>query len=132
MKKTNKENPLTFFRKANESRQKVVKNSLAKARFGQVVNSVVPSPPPVVAGPQTEIQSIMSNARNSQPPIPYANKPSREEMMKQRMMESRPNVDTVNQLKSDKSQSRSYGTNTTPGEKFNPPMKKGGSIKRKK
>jgi hypothetical protein len=64
MKKTNKENPLTFFRKANESRQKVVKNSLAKAQNG------------IVAGPQTEMQSILSNAMNSQPPVPYANKPS--------------------------------------------------------
>jgi hypothetical protein len=40
MKKTNKENPLTFFRKANEARQKVVKNSLTKARNGMVVIDV--------------------------------------------------------------------------------------------
>jgi hypothetical protein len=40
MKKTNKENPLTFFRKANEARQKVVKNSLTKARNGVVVPAV--------------------------------------------------------------------------------------------
>jgi hypothetical protein len=40
MKKTNKENPLTFFRKANEARQKVVKNSLTKARTGVVVPAV--------------------------------------------------------------------------------------------
>jgi hypothetical protein len=38
MKKTNKENPLTFFRKANEARQKVVKNSLTKARDGIQTN----------------------------------------------------------------------------------------------
>jgi len=43
MKKTNKENPLTFFRKANEARQKVVKNSLTKARNGVVVPAVVNS-----------------------------------------------------------------------------------------
>jgi hypothetical protein len=41
MKKTNKENPLTFFRKANEARQKVVKNSLTKARNGMYVPAVV-------------------------------------------------------------------------------------------
>ena len=41
MKKTNKENPLTFFRKANEARQKVVKNSLTKARDGIVVKKDV-------------------------------------------------------------------------------------------
>jgi hypothetical protein len=34
MKKTNKENPITFFRKANEARQKSVKTSLAKAQKG--------------------------------------------------------------------------------------------------
>ena len=38
MKKTDKENPLTFFRKTNESRQKAVKNSLAKAQNGIIVN----------------------------------------------------------------------------------------------
>lgn len=34
MKKTNKENPITFFRKANEARQAVVKKSLKKAQDG--------------------------------------------------------------------------------------------------
>jgi hypothetical protein len=34
MKKTNKENPVTFFRKANEARQKTVKASLKKAQDG--------------------------------------------------------------------------------------------------
>jgi hypothetical protein len=34
MKKTNKENPITFFRKANEARQKTVKSSLKKAQKG--------------------------------------------------------------------------------------------------
>jgi hypothetical protein len=34
MKKTTKENPITFFRKANEARQKVVKASLKKAQTG--------------------------------------------------------------------------------------------------
>ena len=34
MKKTKKENPITFFRKANEARQAVVKKSLKKAQDG--------------------------------------------------------------------------------------------------
>ena len=34
MKKTNKENPLTFFRKANEARQALVKKSIKKAQYG--------------------------------------------------------------------------------------------------
>lgn len=85
MKKTNKENPLTFFRKANEARQKVVKNSLAKARNG------------IVAGPQTEMQSILSNAMSSQPAIPRPNRSSRDAMMQEMEASSRSNVDTVNQ-----------------------------------
>ena len=39
MKKTNKENPLIFFRKANEARQKIVKTSLKKAQDGLPVKS---------------------------------------------------------------------------------------------
>lgn len=39
MKKTNKENPVTFFRKANEARQAKVKKSLPKAQDGKNVVS---------------------------------------------------------------------------------------------
>lgn len=39
MKKTNKENPITTFRKANEARQKVVKASLKKAQDGIAVGA---------------------------------------------------------------------------------------------
>jgi hypothetical protein len=85
MKKTNKENPLTFFRKANDARQKVVKNSLTKARNG------------IIAGPQTESQSILSNAISSQPAIPRPNRSSRDEMMEAMQASSRSNVDNVNQ-----------------------------------
>ena len=38
MKKTNKENPLTFFRKENESREKNVKTSIRKAQDGIEMN----------------------------------------------------------------------------------------------
>jgi hypothetical protein len=38
MKKTNKENPLTFFRKANETRQKNVRTSIKKAQDGIEMN----------------------------------------------------------------------------------------------
>jgi hypothetical protein len=34
MKKTNKVNPITFFRKANEARQNKVKQSIKKAKYG--------------------------------------------------------------------------------------------------
>jgi len=38
MKKTNKENPVTFFRKANEARQASVKKSIKKAQDGIEMN----------------------------------------------------------------------------------------------
>lgn len=38
MKKTNKENPLSFFRKANETRQKNVRASIKKAQDGIEMN----------------------------------------------------------------------------------------------
>lgn len=41
MKKTNKENPITTFRKANEARQKVVKASLKKAQDGIEMNDAM-------------------------------------------------------------------------------------------
>ena len=81
MKKTNKENPLTFFRKANESRQKVVKNSLAKARNGLYVN----------------LADVMQNPSDAKY---YSMAPN-----------PRSNVDTVNQQMIDKTTSRSYGSN---------------------
>ena len=37
MKKTNKENPITFFRKANEARQAKVKKSIKKAQDGMII-----------------------------------------------------------------------------------------------
>jgi hypothetical protein len=39
MKKTSKENPITFFRKANEARQNVVKKSMRKAQYGENVGT---------------------------------------------------------------------------------------------
>jgi hypothetical protein len=39
MKKTNKENPLVTFRKANDARQAVVKKSMKKAQDGIQTNS---------------------------------------------------------------------------------------------
>jgi hypothetical protein len=139
MKKTNKENPLTFFRKANEARQKVVKNSLVKAQTG------------IVAGPQTEMQSIFSDAMNRQPAIPRPNRPSRDAMMEAMQESSRSNIDTVNQEMINKASStrssamdakqkyldqktiidqdrQRYGT----PKNSDGPYKKGGSVKSKK
>jgi hypothetical protein len=81
MKKTNKENPLTFFRKANEARQKVVKNSLTKAQNGIVVNS----------------RDVMSNPSDAKY---YSMEPN-----------PRSNVDTVNKSILDKTKSTSSAPN---------------------
>jgi hypothetical protein len=65
MKKTNKVNPITFFRKANEARQAVVKKSLKKAQDGG----------PQRQGPLQEKASKMLDARypsTAAVPIPYA------------------------------------------------------------
>lgn len=71
MKKTNKENPLTFFRKANDARQKVVKNSLTKARNGMAVYR-----PPMTTyeGPLTEgATKILNNRYPSTAPVTIPN-----------------------------------------------------------
>lgn len=85
MKKTNKENPLTFFRKANDARQKVVKNSLTKARNGMIV--------PAVADAIREARYYSINKDG----ILNTN--------------NRSNVDTVNQSILDKTQSTSSDPN---------------------
>ena len=108
MKKTNKENPLTFFIKANEARQKVVKNSLTKARNGVVVPAVANS---IRKGYWSFNEDGTLNTNN------------------------RSNVDTVNQSILDKTKSKSSASNKP---KSNTPImdsiikqKKGGSVKSK-
>lgn len=49
MKNTTKEHPLTFFKKANEARQAVVKKSLPKAQLGKLVKTAVKYIKPVTA-----------------------------------------------------------------------------------
>jgi hypothetical protein len=72
MKKTNKENPITFFRKANEARQKTVKKSLKKAQDGIEMNDDLINKPGYSVGkskegfknyttPRIETQSISPN-----------------------------------------------------------------------
>jgi len=43
MKKTSKENPITFFRKANEARESVVKKSMPKAQTGWATGNARPT-----------------------------------------------------------------------------------------
>lgn len=54
MKKTNKVNPITFFRKANEARQAMVKKSMKKAQDGMQV------------GPMTEEEAANAAFRSAQ------------------------------------------------------------------
>ena len=51
MKKTTKEHPITFFRKANEARQAVVKKSMQKAQFGGKLKTKKSSTQPVPVSP---------------------------------------------------------------------------------
>ena len=153
MKKTNKPNPLKTFNdnkamayKKAGGEMAAYKKSLIKAQNGRIV------------GPKTEVQDAMSNLMNSQPPIPYANKSSRNEMMMQMMGERGRNVDTFNSMRSSQGpqamQARSaaipsdtrrqvvnkaYMDAMTNQPKSNTPMmdsmfqkKKGGAVKRKK
>jgi len=83
MKKTNKPNPLKTFNdnkamayKKAGGAMKVFKKSLPKAQIGI---AGIPKPGSIpktgsMIGPQTETEAIMSNIKNYQPPIPFANK----------------------------------------------------------
>ena len=98
MKKTNKVkmgplgiplgNPLGYFNSLKSKRTDEPKQTLKKARNG------------IVAGPQTEMQSILSNAMSSQPAIPRPNRSSRDAMMQEMEASSRYNVDNANAMRS--------------------------------
>lgn len=141
MKKTNKENPLTFFRKANESRQKAVKNSLTKARNGIVVNSTAESmykaPQMMEPNPRTNVdtvnQSIIDKIKSTSS---APNNPQMDYLQNKAMM------DQVKQKYSkpkSPSMSKEMMDSMTNRPKSNTPMmdsmfqkKNGGSVKRKK
>ena len=89
MKKTTKPNPLKTFNDNNAMAYKkaggamdAFKKSLRKADNGGVKGD-----PPMI-GPKTQEQAMMSNIMNSQPPIPYANKPTLNERAGKTMMDS--------------------------------------------
>lgn len=86
MKKINKENPITFFRKANESRQAVVKKSLKKAQDGIETNNDLIN----------KAGSMGGYKKPSNPLTPYAGEASRN-AMKEVSRNARNNVDIVNQ-----------------------------------
>ena len=94
MKKTNKSNPLKTFNdnkamayKKAGGEMAAFKKSLTKAQTGIAVNSQ-----PMI-GPKTEMQSIMSNVSNFQPPIPRANTPSISEMSRNRNLSDQERMD---------------------------------------
>jgi hypothetical protein len=92
------------------------KKSLPKAQDG------------IAAGPQTEMQSSLSNAMNSQPPVPYANRPSNADFWSSKAMSQMSNsLSSVNQkrlpdFKGPAAMSKRKGDG----------YKKGGAIKTKK
>ena len=141
MKKTNKENPLTFFRKANEARQKVVKNSLAKARNGIEVNAMYESMDPKYASmapnPRSNVdtvnQSILDKTKSTSS---APNNPQMDYLQKKAMMDQ---VKQKYGKPKSPSMSKEMMDSMTNRPKSNTPMmdsmfqkKKGGSIKRKK
>ena len=73
MKKTNKVNPLTHFNNTKTAAYKKASKEMANYK-----KSLPKAQPGIVAGPQTEMQSILSN----QPPIPRPNRPSMKDLFK--------------------------------------------------
>ena len=67
MKKTNKVNPLTHFNNTKTAGYKKASKEMANYK-----KSLPKAQPGIFVGPQTEMQSILSN----QPPIPRPNRPS--------------------------------------------------------
>ena len=144
MKKTNKENPLTFFRKANDARQKVVKNSLTKAQNGIVVNSrdVMSNPsdakyysmePNPRSNVDTVNQSILDKTKSTSS---APNNPQMDYLQKKAMMDQ---VKQKYGKPKSPSMSKEMMDSMTNRPKSNTPMmdsmfqkKKGGSVKRKK
>jgi len=61
MKKTNKENPVTFFRKANEARKKVVKASLKKAQDGIETNDDMINKPGSTGGYKKPTSNMLNS-----------------------------------------------------------------------
>jgi hypothetical protein len=140
MKKTNKENPLTFFRKANESRQKVVKNSLAKARNGIEVNateSMDSKYASMAPNPRSNVDSVNQQMIDKASSRSYgSNNPKQQYLDKQAMVEQ-----MKQKYGSPKSPSMSKAMmdSMTNRPKSNTPMmdsmfkqKQGGTVKRKK
>ena len=73
MKKTNKVNPLTHFNNTKTAAYKKASKEMANYK-----KSLPKAQPGIVAGPQTEMQSFLSN----EPPIPRPNRPSMKDLFK--------------------------------------------------
>jgi hypothetical protein len=148
MKKTSKPNPLKVF---NDNKANAVKK--AGATMSAFKKSLPKAQNGIVAGPQTEAQSILSNYVNSQPPIPRPNKSLSDPIMGQMMVskqypwekanvkltEPRPNfmepTDPLKEKKFDQNKidalNKKY-PNGIPGPSSIKKNKKGGAVKTKK
>jgi hypothetical protein len=85
MKKTTKTNVLKGF---NDTKANAVKK--ANATMSTFKKSLPKAQDGIVAGPQTKMQSILSNYVNSQPAIPRPNRPSRTEMIQESVTQHYP------------------------------------------
>jgi hypothetical protein len=132
MKKTNKENPVTFFRKANEARQGKVMKSLKKAQDGIEMNDDLINKPGYSVGkskegfknyttPRIETQSISPND-------PYerykADLDSQKKIINVNANAAKAKQAATNKFKTDRL-NQMYSN-------YKGQQKKGGSIKRKK
>jgi len=142
MKKTNKENPLTFFRKANESRQKVVKNSLAKARNGIEVNAMYESMDPKYASmapnPISNVDSVNQSILDYDKTKYRSSASSSQEDYLQRQAISQQNRDKYGSPKKPAMSKTMMDSLTNKQKSYTPMMdsmykqKQGGAVKRKK
>jgi hypothetical protein len=148
MKKTTKPNPLKFFNDNKAMAYKkaggamdAFKKSLRKAPDGGFTG-----PQPMI-GPKTQEQAMISDIMSSQPPIPFANKPTLNERAGKAMMDSINNKPAYVPQGRDvpkgtyeeyKRKSPSQPKSPSDAErrfnemKYSQGAKKGGSVKRKK
>jgi hypothetical protein len=128
MKKTSKPNALKLF---NDNKANAIKK--ANATMSTFKKSLPKAQNGIEAGPQTKIQSVLSNAMNSQPPIPRPNRPSRAEIMGQ-MMSPRSEIDLINKArtKNNMDTMTNKSTSNTPMIDGMIKQKIGGSVKKKK
>jgi|LakMenEpi03Aug12_release.lakeMendotaPanAssembly.Ray.scaffolds.fasta_scaffold627076_3 hypothetical protein len=151
MKKTNQENPLSFFRKANETRQKNVRASIKKAQDGIEMNDDLINKSGSTGGYKPPVNKwpleINPNVRISNQAVLDKMLPKNLNAVgvNQQMLEQMQQMEQMDQMKQkygspkSPSMSKAMMESMTNRPKSNTPMmdsmfkqKKGGAVKRKK